>query len=72
MKFLRMLKATALIASIFKDENKVQELINIYRIETNKDVDIHELMNKTEEEIQSNPRAKDFTEWVTEKIFAAL
>lgn len=72
MRFLKMLKATALITSIFKDENKVQELINIYRIETNKEVEIHELMNKTEEEIQSNPRAKAFTEWVTKRILAEL
>ena len=72
MKFFKMIKVTALLVSIFKDENKVQELINIYRTETNKEVEIHELMNKTDEEIQNNPRAKEFTEWVTKRILTEL
>lgn len=72
MKFFKMIKVTALLVSIFKDANKVQELINIYRAETNKEVEIHELMNKTDEEIQNNPRAKAFTEWVTKRILAEL
>jgi len=72
MRFFKMIKATAILISTFKDANKVQELINIYRTETNKEVEIHELMNKTDEEIQNNPRAKAFTEWVTERILAEL
>lgn len=72
MKFFKMVKVTALLVSIFKDANKVQELIDIYRTETNKEVDIHELMNKTDEEIQNNPRTKEFTEWVTKRILSEL
>lgn len=67
-----MIKATALLVSIFKDTEKIQELANIYYAETNKEVKIHELMNKTEEEIQNNPKTKEFSEWVTKRILAEL
>lgn len=72
MRFFKKIKAAAILASIFTSVDKVQELINVYYTETNKKVEIHELMNKTDEEIQSNPKAKEFTEWIVEKILTEL
>ena len=72
MKIFKMIKAMAILVNMFKDKDKVQEMIDLYKHDTGKEVTLEELILKTEEEIRANPRANDFTDWATEQILKNL
>ena len=62
-----MMKAAALIAEIFSDEEKLKEMIAKYFIETGKKVSLEELKAKG-----NTPETDEFTEWVSDKVLEKL
>lgn len=72
MKMFKIIKAMAILVTMFKDKDKLQEMINLYEHDTGKEITLEELIYKTEEEIRANPRTNDFTDWATEQILKKL
>ena len=68
MNLWKILKATAMLMTMFKDVDSCQEMVDLYRIDTGKEIEVTELINKTSDELQNNPKTQDFIEWVTDKI----
>ena len=66
MKFFKMMKAAALIAEIFSDEEKVKEMIAKYYIETGKKITVEEAKEN------GTPECDAFAEWVSEKVLEEL